>query len=85
MENRSADDARIRQTLDREVELVEGAIDLVASGGSPAATVAGLHLTEAVVGVVASRAAQRGVVLEILWGTEEEARDVRVHRPESPR
>lgn len=70
----------VERTLDREVELLMSAINLVASGGAPAATVAGLRLAEAAMDVVGPRASERGVVLEMLWGPDEHACDVRVHR-----
>ena len=70
----------IQRTIDREVELLTGAIYLVAAGGAPSATVAGLRLGEAAMAVVAPLAADRGLILEPLWGADEGGVDVRVRR-----
>ena len=70
----------VQHALDREVELVSSAIDLVGSRGAPAATVAGLRLTDLVLEIVRPRAAERGVVVEPLWGPDESTNDVRVRR-----
>jgi hypothetical protein len=68
----------VQHALDREVELVTSAIDLVAGHGAPSATVAGLRLTDLVIEIVGPRAAERGVVVEPLWGADESTTDVRV-------
>ncbi len=72
--------SEIQRTIDREVELLTGAIYLVASGGAPSATVAGLRLGEAAMAVVTPLAADRGLILEPLWGADEGGVDVRVRR-----
>jgi hypothetical protein len=73
----------VERTLDREIELLMSAINLVASGGAPAATVAGLRLAEAAMAVVGPRASERGVAIEMLWGPDENACDVRVRQRSS--
>ena len=72
--------AAVRRTIDREVELLMSAVNLVASGGAPSTMVVGLRLTDAVIEIVRPIAAERGVVLEPLWGADEDTADVRVHR-----
>ncbi len=47
----------VQHALDREVELVSSAIDLVASHGAPSATVAGLRLADLVIEIVGPGAA----------------------------
>ncbi len=66
------------ETLDREVALLTSAVDLVAAGGAPSATVSGLHLCEVVMDVVRPTADARGVMLEPLWTADEAGCDVRV-------
>jgi hypothetical protein len=73
----------VERTLDREIELLMSAINLVASGGAPAATVAGLRLAEAAMAVVAPAATDRGVIIDMLWGPDEHACDVRIRRGSS--
>ena len=75
-----ADRADIQAAIDREVALVTSAVDLVASGGAPAATVAGLRLAEAVVQIARPHADAVGVTLESLWSADEGTTDIRVHR-----
>jgi len=70
----------VRRTIDREVELLLSAVDLVASGGAPSTTVAGMRLTDAVIEIVRPLARERGVILEPLWGSDEDTTDVRVRR-----
>ena len=77
-------DREVRRTIDRETALLESAIDLVASGGAPSATISGLRLAESVLAVIAPSAAARGVVLEPLWTADESGCDVRVSRVEQP-
>jgi hypothetical protein len=74
--------ADVRRTIDREVELVMSAVNLVASGGAPSTMVVGLRLTDAVIDIVRPLAADRGVILEPLWGSDEDTADVRVRREE---
>ncbi len=73
--------SEVERTLDREVELLMSAVLLVASGGAPSTTVAGLRLAEAAMAIVRPRAVEHGVILEALWGPDEWTCDVRVRRP----
>ena len=73
-------EADVERTIDREVELLTSAINLVASGGAPSATVAGLQLAEAATAIVRPLAEDLGVVVEPLWGADEGGTDVRVRR-----
>ena len=61
----------IERTLDREVELLMSAVNLVARRGAPAATVAGLRLAEAAMVIARPRAIEQGVILEPLWSSDE--------------
>jgi hypothetical protein len=70
----------VRETIDREVALLMSAVDLVASGGAPSTMVVGLRLTDAVIDIVRPMASDRGVILEPLWGSDEDTADVRVRR-----
>lgn len=82
MHEPGASDRELQHVIDREVDLVTSAIDLVASGGAPSTTVVGLRLMDSVIEIVGPLAAQRGVVIEQLWGPDEATSDVRV-RPGS--
>ena len=73
----------VQRAIDREVDLVTSAINLVASGGAPSTVVAGMHMTEAVVEILRPLAAERGVVLETLWSADETSNDIRVRREEA--
>ena len=80
MNEPAAKAADLRSAIDREVELVMSAVNLVASGAAPSATVGGLRLADAVLEIVGSRARAAGVTLEPLWGPDETVTDVRVRR-----
>ena len=80
MNDRETESATVRRAIDREVELVLSAVNLVASGGAPSTMVVGLRLTDAVVDIVRPIAGDRGVVVEPLWSADEETADVRVYR-----
>ncbi len=69
---------RVRRQIDREVDLLLSAVNLVASGGASSTMVVGLRLTDAVIDIVRPIATERGVVLEPLWGADEDTADVRV-------
>ena len=73
----------VRLAIDREIELVISAVNLVAAGGAPSVMVAGLRLTEPVIDIVQPIAATAGVVLEPLWAADESTCDVRVHRADA--
>jgi uncharacterized Fe-S center protein len=80
MKEPGASALQLQHAIDHEVELVTSAINLVASGGAPSSMVVGLHLTDSVVEIVRPLAAQRGVIVEQLWGPDETTNDVRVRR-----
>jgi len=80
MNERAAQAADLRSAIDREVELVMSAVNLVASGAAPSATVGGLRLVDAVLEIVSARAGVAGVTLEPLWGPDEVVTDVRIRR-----
>jgi hypothetical protein len=73
---------QVQDTLDREADLLAGAIRLVASGGARRTTVGGLRLAEPAMALVQPLADGLGVVLEPLWRTDEEGLDVLVRRAE---
>ena len=80
MNDPESESTHVRQAIDREVELVLSAVNLVASGGAPSTMVVGLRLTDAVVEIVRPIAGERGVIVEPLWTADEETADVRVFR-----
>ena len=80
MKDPESEAAHVRRTIDREVELVLSAVNLVATGGAPSSMVVGLRLTDAVIEIVGPIAHDRGVILEPLWGADEATADVRVYR-----
>jgi hypothetical protein len=75
--------AEVQRTIDREAELLASAIYLVASGAARSTTVAGLKLGEAAMAVVLPLAADRGLILEPLWGGDDAGVDVRVTRADA--
>ncbi len=74
-----------RRSIERELDLVAVAIQLVAGGGSPGVTLLGLEFGPAILAGSAQAAIDAGVILEPLWRPEESACDIRVHSrlPES--
>lgn len=70
----------VRRAIDREVALVDSAIDLVASGGAVSTMVVGLRLTDAVIAIVEPRATCLRVVIQPMWGPDEATGDVRITR-----
>lgn len=70
--------ADVRRAIDREVALLQSAVDLVSSGVARSTTVVGLRVLEAAVEIVGPRARERGVAIEPLWGPGEQVTDVRV-------
>lgn len=70
----------VQGTLDREADLLAGAIRLVASGGARRTIVGGLRLAEPAMALVLPLADGLDVVLEPLWRTDEEGMDVLVRR-----
>lgn len=78
MSEPGASAAELQHVIDREVDLVTSAINLVATGGAPSTMVVGLRLTDSVIQIVGPLAAQRGVVIDQLWGSDETTSDIRV-------
>ena len=61
-------DQRVAQrAIERELDLVNGAIELVASGGSRRVTVAGLRFGEQLLSEVEPRAQASHVIVRSLW------------------
>jgi len=77
---RTLDQDLTRRSIERELDLVAVAIQLVAGGGSPGVTLLGLEFGPAILAGSAEAAVEAGVVLEPLWRPEESACDIRVHR-----
>jgi len=61
------DRRQIRRAIRRELQLVEGAIALVASGGAPRVTVGGLAFGAQLLPLVAAKARQQLVEVHELW------------------
>ena len=70
----------VRATLDRETDLLIGAIRLVASGGARSADVAGLRLAESAMTLARPDAEAAGLTLTPLWRSDESGCDVHVGR-----
>jgi hypothetical protein len=68
----------VAETLEREMGLISEAIALVASGGSPRVTVAGLRLGGALLDPARRLAIEAGVRLVPLWTADEEGVDIAV-------
>jgi hypothetical protein len=66
------------ETLDREAELIESAIRMVASGRATSITVAGLSLAAAAMALTRPMADELGITLEPVWGLDLRLTDVRV-------
>ncbi len=71
---------QVQAQLDREIELVRGAIRMVASGASTRVTVAGIRFGEAVIRICRPLATSADVVIEPIWGAEETGADVVVRQ-----
>lgn len=67
---------QVEAQLDREIELVRGAILMVASGGSRRLTVSGIRFGEAVIRICRPLATSADVTIEPLWRAEETGCDV---------
>ena len=76
-------DVTVRQTIDREAELLNSAVDLVANGAARSTTIVGLRAAEAAIIIARRHASGLGVLLEPIWGADEGVSDVRVWRPVS--
>jgi len=80
--DRSKDEfaVRVGQTLEKELNLVREAIVMVASGGSPRVTVAGLHFGEALLTTARRLATEAGVRLVPLWMPDDAGADIAIER-----
>jgi hypothetical protein len=76
------DTALTRHSIERELDLVAGAIQMVAGGGAPAITLVGLSFGPEVLAGSARAATAARVVLEPLYHSDESGCDIRVHRNE---
>jgi len=74
-----------QRAIERELDLVAGAIRMVESGGAPAVTLTGLEFGPAVLERSAGAAQRSGVILDPLWQAEETRCDIRVRRPDRER
>jgi hypothetical protein len=82
MSNTGTLDPRLtRRTIERELDLVAGAIRMVAGGGAPGVTLAGLAFGPTVLEGSERAAHNAGVTLEALWQPDDARCDIRVHRP----
>ena len=70
----------VARTIDQEVDLLRSAILMVAGGQSRSTTIVGLRLADAAIALAGPTAAERGVILEPLWGPDEALCDVRARR-----
>ena len=77
---RQLDTDRTLRTIDRELELVAGAIRMIAGGGAPGMTLIGLEFGPALLEQSAPAALAAGVILEPLWRTDEAGCEIRVVR-----
>lgn len=78
----SLDSELTRRSIERELDLVAGAISMVADHATPAITLVGLDFGPAVLATSEAQARERGVVLEPLWRPDESGCDIRVHSSE---
>ena len=68
------------RSLEHELELVQGAIAMVASGGSPRVSIGGLAFGEELVDVARRMAGGMGIRIVPLWSTDEHRVDITVER-----
>lgn len=72
-----ATDPAVR-TIERELELVRGAVDMVASGGAPRVQLAGLRFAGQLLAPSRRMALQAGVRIVPLWHADEAGVDIAV-------
>jgi hypothetical protein len=70
------------RTVELELQLVQDAIDLVASGRSRRVVVAGLRLGDVILGRSEASGRKAGVRVVPLWTTDEAGTDIAVERME---
>jgi hypothetical protein len=71
---------RVGRTLEHEMNLVNEAIGMVASGASRRVVVAGLRFGEALIAPATSMAAEAGVRLVPLWMPDDAGADIAIER-----
>ena len=71
-------DALTRRQIDHELDLVRGAIDLVADRESLRVTVAGLHFGEQLLAESRRLATANGVTIRPIWNAEDAGCDLTV-------
>jgi hypothetical protein len=76
----SARDAAVEQRLEREIDLIEGAMRLVASGAATRTVIAGLRLADAALAIADRRAEGLGVEVSAIRAAGDVGRDVIVQR-----
>ena len=64
--------------LEREMQLVQDAIALVAAGGAPRVTVAGIRFGDAILEPARTWARASGVRIAPLWRTDEQGLDISI-------
>ena len=74
----AARDAIARRTLDHELAIVHGAIDLVASGVSSRVTCGGLHYAAQILPEALAAAHDRGVRVVPIWSIDEGETDLTI-------
>jgi len=70
------------QHLKHEIAEVEAAIELVATGAATSVSLAGFSHGEALVDALRDDAARKGIVVEPIWGWEEDRCDLVIRRAE---
>jgi hypothetical protein len=73
-------DMPIRRAIEQELESVEAAIDLVASGRSRRVAIGGLRFGEQLLGPARRLASEAGVRIVPLWPADEVGPDLAVER-----
>ena len=70
----------VTSTLDRELDLVRGAVAMVAAGKAPRVVLASLRFGEQLVAPAREMAAKAGVRIVPLWRADESGADLAVER-----
>jgi hypothetical protein len=76
--NRLSED--VPRTLDRELAMIQGAIDLVASGGAPRVVLAGMRFGDKLLDQARRLAAASGVRVVPLWKARSEGADLAIEQ-----
>jgi hypothetical protein len=70
----------VPRTLDRELAMIQGAIDMVASGGAPRVVLAGMRFGDKLLDEARRRAAAAGVRVVPLWTARSEGADLAIEQ-----